>query len=179
MSAHKQLMVQQALFPGRLAEFSDCGRYRYTLHRPQRGEGPHVCFVLLNPSTADDERNDPTVRRCLGFAKKRYDACAITVLHAFAFRTPSPFELYGAHARGIDVVGPDNDWYIDRILTWQSPVVIGGWGSNGHARWARPRIEKLMAKLRQGRDVFCLGKTKTGQPRHPLYVPYEQNVEVL
>lgn len=101
------------------AKISDCGQYRYTL---TRGDAPRLCFVMLNPSTADATLDDPTIRRCLGYAKR--EGCAgLEVLNLYALRATNPADLWKHH----DPVGPDND----RELYWAASRymrMVAAWG---------------------------------------------------
>jgi hypothetical protein len=130
------------------------GEYRYTLTRVWDQALPMMTFVLLNPSTADALQLDPTLRRCVGFAKREgYGGMAI--LNLYAFRTKDPKMMLAA----TDPVGPDND----RVLADVTGTVVAGWGTNADpARVARAL--QLLPRL------HALGMTKDGHPRHPLYV---------
>lgn len=150
------------------ALISDCGKYRYwlTRHFMYMGEMRHgtVLFVMLNPSTADGECDDPTIRRCKGFASG-WGYRTLVVVNLYAYRATNPAELW----RADDPVGPDNDLHIQEAIN-QCKVdsVVCAWGAN-----AKPhRVNKftdLMNKLNVG--MTCLGTTKHGAPKHPLYLP--------
>lgn len=144
------------------AEFSPCRRYRYTLWR-RWDDGPLISFIGLNPSTADEIHNDPTVTRCIRFAG-REGAGGMAMLNLFAFRATDP-KIMKAQA---DPVGPENDL---TIATWvkQSEIVVCCWGSHGRHM---ERSKALLEQLRQcGADnLHHLGLTKTGEPKHPLYL---------
>ena len=137
---------------------SRCGIYRYALWR-RWGPGPQVLFVMLNPSTADHERDDPTIRRCIGFAARwGYDALAVGNL--FAFRTPSPVLLRRARRP----IGRANDRWLARLAT-ESSRVIAAWGNDGSFLGRDAQVRDFLKPL----DAFSL--TQQGQPRHPLYLP--------
>ena len=152
------------------ATFSENGFYRYDLTRRLALEGPSrtgtVVFVLLNPSTADDKKEDPTVRRCLGFAS-RWNFESVRILNIFALRSTDPDALYG-HP---DPVGPDND---DAISKWsgldQAARVVLAWGSHGEFRDRGFWVGQGILALRNFTEVYCFGATKRGQPLHPLYL---------
>jgi hypothetical protein len=150
----------------RAARISDCGRYRYGLIR-RWSEAPALLVVMLNPSTADAELDDPTIRRCLGFAR-RDGYGAIIVLNLYAYRATDPKALLTCD----DPVGPKNDGYLFRHL-WaaklQQRPVLAAWGVHG----ATGRVAEVLA-LAPGVDWRCLGTTKAGSPRHPLYVRGDQ-----
>lgn len=136
-------------------------KYRYRLWR-RWGEEPSVCFLMLNPSTADEYELDPTLRRCAGFAK-RWGAGGIEILNLFALRSTDPDGIYTMD----DPVGPDNDRTI-RALASVTPEIVVAWGV--HGSWMN-RAEAVLEILRQTECVpLCLGVTKDGHPRHPLYL---------
>lgn len=145
------------------AVLSACGTYRYSLTREWSG-GPRMLFVMLNPSTADASVDDPTIRRCISFAR-REGMGAIDVVNVFAFRTTSPKVLFSA---GCNIVGPDNQEHVRRALARASRVVVA-WGA--HPVSASP-IPAVIAGANQWR--WCLGTTRDGSPRHPLYVRDDQ-----
>ena len=142
------------------ALISECGRYRYSLAR-RWGPGATCTFVMLNPSTADASIDDPTIRRCIGFARR--EGCgALSVVNVFAFRATKPADMMAAD----DPVGPLNDAVIGealRVADAQGWPIIAAWGAN---EMAETRGRKMAATV----VMQCLGKTKAGAPRHPLYV---------
>lgn len=147
------------------ATFSPCRTYRYALTRRWNQSWPVAVFVMLNPSTANAFVEDPTVRRCLSFARS-WGAGGLVVLNAFALRSTDPKALY-SHA---DPVGPANDDVIAETLTGAEPVgpVVVAWGQHGALRGRGEQVLKLLRAY--GVKPLCLGLTKAGQPRHPLYV---------
>ena len=146
------------------ATFSQCRTYRYALTRRWKPNAPMAVFVMLNPSTAGASAADPTIRRCLGFAR-RWGAGGLLVLNAFALRSTDPKELYG-HP---DPVGPDNDAVITDTLTAQpGGRVVVAWGAHGQLNGRADRVTELIRA--SGATPACLGTTRDGHPRHPLYV---------
>jgi hypothetical protein len=141
------------------ARLSDCGAYRYTLTRRWANDGPTATFIMLNPSTADAEQDDPTIRRCLGFAKAL--GCGrLIVGNLYAYRATKPADLWLA----ADPVGPDNDATLAALADTDGPL-IAAWGIN-----AKPaRVGAALTLL--GPKLTALGVTKQGAPRHPLYLP--------
>jgi hypothetical protein len=137
------------------------GRYRYSLWRAWSIYHPRIAFVLLNPSTADDERNDPTIRRCIGFARA-WNFGSIEVVNLFAYRATDARELLKVD----DPVGAENNYYLIQAVERCSTVVVG-WGTRGTLLG---RDRQVMSLLAGRKDVYCLGITKNRQPRHPLYV---------
>lgn len=145
------------------AVFSPCRVYRYELHR-RWGPGERVLFVLLNPSTADEDCDDPTIRRCIGYAK-RWGFGALAIANAFAYRSTDPGALYDAP----DPVGPENDAAIERLARDATRVVVG-WGTHAvHVSPARPADVALIVG-QYHRTVWCLGRNGDGSPKHPLYL---------
>lgn len=130
------------------------GDYRYSLTRVWDQSLPTMTFVLLNPSTADAEDLDPTLRRCVSFAS-RDGYGGLKVLNLYAYRTPSPKEMLAAP----DPIGPDND----RILAEATGTVVAGWGTN-----ASPARVALALTLLP--PLKALKITTHGHPQHPLYV---------
>jgi len=162
------------------AIISPCGQYRYTLHRhiPSVLRWVKPClFVMLNPSTADATKDDPTIRRCIGFAK-REGCTGLTVVNLFALRATDPAEL-GKHA---DPFGPDNAKYLaEQIMAhMQIGLIVAAWGSNPMAR--RDQLAELikdepigvLKMALRNAGALCLGMTAEGHPRHPLYVKNDQ-----
>ena len=122
------------------------------------GEGT-VLFVMLNPSTADAETDDPTIRRCAGFAR-RWGFRELAVANLFALRATNPRELW----RASDPVGPENDQHLVEMSS-RADAVIAAWGAHGVYR----NREQHVLRLLNG-TVEYLGLTKQGHPRHPLYL---------
>lgn len=150
-------MIERPLVSG--ACFDATGRYRYRLWRTW-ADGPIVCFVMLNPSQADETRDDPTIRRCVGFARD-WGYAGLEVVNLFAYRTPLPAEL----ALVNEPVGEGNDWHVMAAAARAAKIVVA-WGNAG-ARFGR--ANEVLARLRT-RRCECLGLTKLRQPRHPLYL---------
>lgn len=141
------------------AIISDDGLYRYQLSR-RWSEGYCITFVMLNPSTADAEIDDPTIRRCMNFAK-RFGGGSMRVVNLYSFRSTNPSELWITE----DPVGPENDKYLTTAIH-SSEVIVAAWGS--HAKESRV---KEFIRLLNGKELKALGTTRDGSPRHPLYVP--------
>lgn len=144
------------------AVLSPCGLYRYSLSRDW-GNGPKLAFVMLNPSTADAEVDDPTIRRCMGFARDGGYG-GIDVGNLFAWRATDPAEL----KKAADPVGIDNDATLESIFR-NSAVVVCGWGARGSLQGRDRHVLRL---IRVAEKVpHCLRLTKAGHPAHPLYLP--------
>lgn len=152
------------------AVISDCGLYRYSLTR-KWGEAPLLPFIMLNPSTADAQIDDPTVRRCIGFAR-REDTGGIIIVNLYAFRSASPQALWKAS----DPIGPDCDLWIAHAAIESKPLpIICAWGA--HAREDRWADVAFNLNICARRRLVCLGRTREGKPRHPLYVRADQPLE--
>ena len=151
------------------AVYSDCESYRYSLTRVWAPAAPRVLFVMLNPSTATEVQNDPTIERCerrarhLGFGGFR-------ATNIFAYRATDPRDMRQA----TDPVGHDNDAALRDGAAWADRI-IAAWGVHG-AHLGRGRA---VARLLRGLDrpLYHLGLTKDGHPRHPLYLAYAQQPE--
>ena len=144
------------------AAFSTCGQYRWWLERVWAPASPRLIFIGLNPSRADGQRDDPTLRRLLGFAH-RWGYGSLEVLNLFARISPSPAVL----RRLADPVGADTDAWIQRRLAAQFEATLWlGWGNQGAWRDRDRAVGAVLA----GRPCWALGLTASGHPRHPLYV---------
>ncbi len=152
-----------------VAVYSDCERFRYVLTREWDPTGGKALFVMLNPSTATEVQNDPTVERCerraraLGFG-------AFRVTNIFAFRATDPKVMRAAP----DPVGPENDAAIRDSADWADRIVCA-WGSHGAFLDRGAAVEQVLRAT--GAPLFHLGLTKAGQPRHPLYIGYARQPE--
>ena len=153
-----------------VAVYSACELYRYALTRVWDAGGGKVSFVMLNPSTATEVQNDPTVERCerraraLGFG-------AFQVVNIFAWRATDP-KVMRAQA---DPVGAGNDAAILAAADWADRVVCA-WGSHGAHLGRGVVVEGLLRAM--GRPLYQLGLTKAGQPKHPLYIGYDRQPEL-
>lgn len=150
-----------------LATWSPCGAYRYTLRRPGLGDmlspGVGACaFLLLNPSTADEHADDPTIRRCIAFARS-WGFAELDIINVYGLRSTDPKGLW----KVADPVGEGNDAAIAGVLA-RAERVICGWGKN-----ARPdRVRRVAELLARGRaQVLALKVNGDGSPQHPLYIP--------
>jgi len=140
------------------AEISECGQYRYALWR-RWSHGPQVLFVGLNPSTADATLDDPTIRRCIGFAKA-WGYGGLLMANLFAWRATDPRHMIAAS----DPVGPRNDHALIKAHG-QSALAVAAWGAQGSFLGRDRLVRALLPRL------HILRLTKSGQPGHPLYLP--------
>lgn len=152
----------------RSAVFSDDLRYRYRLSR-RWGRGEMLPFILLNPSRAGAELDDPTTRRCIGFARRLgYDAIELVNLYAFVATNPQDLRKAGYP------VGPDNDGHIEGACRWV-PQAVCAWGAN--AKGLHRPTEVLRMLKAWGVKPMALRVGAGGAPAHPLYLPYDQPLQ--
>lgn len=179
-------MIQQIDTMNCGAEISRCEQYRYLLWRTWDEHKRVLIFVMLNPSTADGRIDDPTIRKCIGFAK-RNGYGGIEVVNLFAYRATYPADLAAAWRHNTcKAVGLDNDQYlIDRIGKSGKDVCLA-WGGHGERYPERvAQVMKIVLRYRTGdhttRDCApqCLGRTSSGQPRHPLMLAYTTKLEAF
>jgi hypothetical protein len=143
---------------GHSAVLSSCRTWRYALER-RWGSGPFVMFIGLNPSTADETVDDPTIRRCIRFGKD-WRMGGLLMTNLFAYRATDPAEL----SRAEDPIGPDADVWLT-TCSMRSALVVAAWGAHP---FALRRVADVLAVVG---NVYALGLTKDGHPRHPLYMP--------
>lgn len=156
-------MTTDPLVSDSTALISDDGRYRYLLTR-RWADGPSVAWIMLNPSTADAHQDDPTIRRCIGFAKA-WGYAAIEVVNLYAFRATNPVDLIDAW----DPEGPENWRWVSSTIKRHS-VAVAAWGASVE------KIARHHPTFVLPRPLWCLGLTKGDHPRHPLYVPSSQRL---
>jgi hypothetical protein len=142
------------------AFFSKDELYRYWLSRTIAHSGKKVAFIGLNPSTADASQNDPTILRCINFAKQ-WGASTLIVVNLFAYRCTDPRGLKVAP----DPVGPENDTWLKKAVM-QSDIVVAAWGNGGKFNERAELVKRMFPK-----QLHALRLTKQGMPSHPLYLP--------
>jgi hypothetical protein len=148
------------LFNQKGAIFSDCRLYRYQLWRIWDPSKPYINVIGLNPSTADEVSDDPTIRRCIDFAF-RWGYGALYMTNLFAFRATLPKDM----KRASDPIGPDNDQWIHKTAL-NAGKVIAAWGNHGTYLHRDQFVCALV------RNLYCFRITsKTAMPEHPLYLP--------
>lgn len=144
------------------AKFSPCQLFRYELVRVWDNQKPTVNWLMLNPSTATEKILDPTLRRCLGYAKA-WGHGGMIITNLFALRSTNPKGLLGV----LDPIGPDNDSAIIDAWSKCSTTVVG-WGKTG---LFKGRARQVVSMLQQhGAHLFCVSTNKDGSPGHPLYL---------
>jgi hypothetical protein len=142
------------------ALFSEDRRYRYHLWRTW-APGPRMLFVMLNPSIANESKPDPTMTRCMGFARR--EGCGgLDIVNLYALVSRHRDALLVAKAP----VGPDNDATVARVAAAADGPIVAGWGTWPHI--PRGRIDAILAAV--ARPMLCLEVTKNGMPGHPLYL---------
>jgi hypothetical protein len=144
------------------AVIDKAGLYRYSLWRDWDMEKPKLVFIMLNPSKADANIDDPTLRRCINFANS-WDFGSLIVVNLFAYRSASPLDLRQVD----DPIGSQNDRYLKKAIKSADRVVVA-WGNNGKLMQRDRLVLELLSK--HNVQPHCLGITKSGYPRHPLYV---------
>ena len=142
------------------AVFSEDRIHRYVLVREWDLNKPSLMVVSLNPSTADEKKNDPTVRRCIGFAKK-WGFGKLIMTNIFAFRATLPEDLFNSK----NPVGNKNDYWLKK-LSKKADKVLLAYGNHGKFRNRHDEILKII------NNPYCIKKSKTGMPMHPLYLKY-------
>lgn len=141
------------------AIFSEDRLWRYVLWR-RWTYGNHVVFIGLNPSTATEYENDPTITRCARYAYN-WGYSGIIMLNIFGYRSTDPKGLLDI----ADPIGPDNDIYINKEVR-SSKLVIAAWGNNGKLNNRSDQVREML----KGCMLKCLGVTKENEPKHPLYL---------
>jgi hypothetical protein len=164
------MTITRSPSPDAGAVFSECLRYRYLLWR-RWGEltaSPGVVlWIMLNPSTADEFKLDPTLTRCARFTQ-RFGFCNFQVANLFALRSTDPSGLLQTD----DPIGPSNDLVIREAMA-KSALVVVGWGAFPLAS----SRAKVLVELAEGKPLHCLGVAKNGQPRHPLYLRADSQLQ--
>ncbi|WP_102145683.1 DUF1643 domain-containing protein [Mycobacterium hubeiense] len=156
------LPLRPATYTASSAAFSPCGTYRYRLVRVWDPALPSLCMVMLNPSKADDRRNDATIRRCIRFAQK-WGYGGIVVRNLYALVSTDPDQLW-SHP---DPIGPDND--AELALCCQHDLTVLAWGANAAPQRAHQVAARLWEASRHHQtSLAVLGWTAAGQPRHPV-----------
>jgi hypothetical protein len=153
------------------AQFSPCGSYRWMLERRWDQLRPRLLFIGLNPSRADAERDDPTLRRLIGFARA-WGFGSLEVVNLFGRCSASPAVL----RRCSDPIGPENDHWLKQGLARLQPkagdALWLGWGNGGVWRQREQQVLELLAQEAPlDLPLWTIGLTASGQPRHPLYAP--------
>lgn len=150
------------------AQFSKCRKYRYALWRTWK-EDSHVMFIGLNPSTADETEDDPTIRKCMNFAK-RWGFGGLYMLNLFAYRATNPKELMSIS----DPIGNENNEYLKMYLN-PAGLNVACWGNHGSYLNRADSVISLLGK----ENLSVFGLTKRDQPKHPLYLKNDSGLIYL
>lgn len=149
------------------AVFDPTLTYRYSLWREWNEDGQRLAFIMLNPSTANADTNDPTIRRCICFAQ-RWGFGSLEVVNLFAYRTSSPHDLRTA----VDPIGIENDRHLVAAVN-QADCIVLAWGNWGSLHGRDRAVCQLLSHYP---NMYCLGTNHSGQPRHPLYLKQDTHL---
>ena len=152
---------------GGSAEFSPDRVYRYALYRTWDAAKPKVLFVGLNPSTADESIDDPTVRRCKGFAAD-WGYGGLIMANLFALRATKP-KVMMAH---IAPIGPDNNYWLEKLAR-ETEITVAAWGNHGRYLNRDQVVVEFLPRM------WHLGITKEGKPKHPLYLKANTHLQIM
>ncbi len=150
-------MLMNGLLVNKNATFSDCRKYRYGLSRTWNGKKKTILFIGLNPSTANEKIDDPTIRRCINYAQN-WGYGSLLMVNLFAYRATIPSELKNVK----NPIGNDNDLQIIE-LSKKADIAVAAWGNEGTLLNRDKEVKKILPNL------MCLKINKSGQPSHPLY----------
>lgn len=146
---------------------SNDGRYRYHLWRRWTNGMGSVLWIMLNPSTANHERDDATLRKIQGFSR-RWGYGALEVVNLFAYRATDPRNLFDIG----DPIGPENDDWINRAIP-EATMVMAAWGAHGNFFGRSIALRGMLSH----HHVLCLGKCASGEPKHPVRLGYDTVLE--
>lgn len=166
--------TRDELKQGSGALFSEDRLYRYLLWRSGRRR---VVFIMLNPSTADETKDDPTIRRCRGYARD-WGFDGVIIANIFAYRSTDPKALYEL----ADPVGPENDRYILNAAAQSAGPVVCAWGGHGKLNSRGAHVAKLLRDAGHKPMAFGFTQAKknvTPQPWHPLYLPADLKLQEM
>ena len=152
----------------RSAAISDCELYRYRLTREWDNDAAQLCIVMLNPSTADASKDDPTIRRCMRFTQD-WGFNELIMVNLFAYRTPHPSVLM----KSKHPVGPGNRRALHRVCDGAQRIVVA-WGTHG----THLNQESRFADIWTDHTLYCFGVSKNDQPLHPLYQRREAKLKL-
>jgi len=139
------------------AKLSECRKYRFALWRTWDDSKPYVMFVGLNPSTADETSDDPTLTRCINYAKS-WGFGGVCMANIFAYRATKPNDMKAV----VDPIGSENNEWLEKLSN-DAGLVVAAWGNDGSHLARSEQVKGILPKL------HCLKLNKTGEPVHPLY----------
>lgn len=163
MKTGRQALPKERMELQRAAQFDQTGQYRYWLTRDWDFTKARVAFVMLNPSRADHQQDDPTLRRCIRFSQA-WKYGSLVVVNLFAYCTASPKALKSVD----EPIGQGNDTYILEAARVADAILLA-WGNGGNLEGRDRQVLELLKPYRD--RLYCLGWNSTGQPKHPLYLP--------
>lgn len=165
----KEILLAHPRYVKKDARLSTCGKYRYQLWRYWNYSLPRCCFIMLNPSTADAELDDPTISKCARLAAK-WGYGSLEVLNLFALRSTDPKVLKQSVRNGIDTIGVLNtEIILNRMMDRKIRLVVAAWGNHAMLLDRGDSMSKRIIDV--GRDLYALNiSSVTGQPSHPLYL---------
>lgn len=162
--------------PSSGAVFSDCERFRYRLWREWDPSKPRAVFVMMNPSTATELQNDPTIERCQRRVAGWPLCGGIEVVNIFAWRETDSRKLVARVLAGEDCIGPENDRQI-MVAAENSHMVIAAWGKPGALKGRGHAVAAMLVAA--GHRPFALKLNADGSPQHPLYIGYDVQPEPM
>lgn len=140
------------------AKLSKCRKYRYALWKTWDGSKPYAMIIGLNPSKADEIEDDPTITRCINFAKS-WGFGGVCMANLFAYRATAPIDMMAAN----DPIGSENDYWLKELAT-DAGIVVAAWGNDGSYLERSNQVKSFFP------DLHCLKMNKSGEPAHPLYL---------
>jgi hypothetical protein len=149
------------------AALSACRKYRFALWRIWDESRPYGMIIGLNPSTADEKEDDPTIKRCVQFARS-WGYGGLCMANLFAFRATKPADMFAARAP----IGPGNDEWLMKLAA-SAGAVVAAWGNGGTHLGRANAVARLIPNL------YCLQMNRSGQPAHPLYLPADLRPTLL
>ena len=141
------------------ANLSACRKYRYALWRTWDDSKPYAMFIGLNPSTADETKDDPTIRRCINFSKD-WGYGGLCMVNLFAFRATDPSDMISSN---YPIRSENDDWI--KKSAGKAGVIVAAWGNDGSYMGRSRKVIEMLP------DLKCLKMNKSGEPAHPLYQP--------
>lgn len=180
MSGQLELGIPRIVLPATLmplhgAVLSDDEIYRYILTRVWDETLPPMVWVMLNPSIADATIDDPTVRKCIGFAK-RHGYGGVIIVNLYAYRATNPSDMLSSRRLGHDIIGPDNDVWIRHALSIGAQRAHVGWGTRCRAQIIT-RVSRVATIAQEiGATLYCIGQNAQNEPYHPLMTAYQTPV---
>lgn len=140
------------------ANLSECRKYRYALWRAWDETKPYAMIIGLNPSTADEVKDDPTIIRCINFAKS-WGYGGVCMANLFAYRATEPSDMKASN----DPVGTENDAWLIKLAK-EAGIVVAAWGNDGIYLKRSHAVQNILSSL------HCIKMNKSGEPAHPLYL---------